>query len=254
MKKVFSILVVITLITSQIFAQKVSVDKKTGLVTVDGKESFYLTEKNKSFMQTDYALENLNHEELAYLKYEEVVWYSHRGNKSTSDYLMVFTKSGNQCYITNFNILTGIIKPIAKDIAAANLVQNGAISEAEERKFIVLHDGEIIKDATPIQPERTIVVSNATQAPINAEISLKDNKIYSNSELVGVFKRITEDSISTISVYNGNDVLVCKASHEDGNENADWNIQYDGKNSTILFNTAAPLEKLFKYLVEKGIL
>ena len=141
MKKFITLATVLAGLSLQVFAQKVEVDKKTGLVTVDDKEAFYLTPKNKSFMQSDYALENLNHEELAYLKYEEVVRYNSRGQKSTSDYLMVFTQSGNQCYLTDFSVITGILKPLAKSIAGANLVKDGKMAPNEEKKFLLLHNG-----------------------------------------------------------------------------------------------------------------
>lgn len=255
MKSILSALILCMAFVFQTYGQKVEVDKHTGLVKVDGQASFYLTEKNKSIMQNDFALENLEHKELAYLKYEDEVRYTSGGKRTSTRFLMVFTESGNQCYLSGFNIITGYIKPIAKSIAGANLVQNGAISDMEERKFIVLHNGTFVKEAAPVQAERTIVVNNAQ--PVNnvpAAISLKENKIYNHSELVGVFKRIAENGISTISVYNSNDVLVCTATHEDGNDNADWHIQYDGNTAAILFNTAAPLEKLFAYLAEKGIL
>jgi hypothetical protein len=255
MKSILSVLILSAAFVLPAHGQKVEVDKHTGLVKVDGKESFYLTEKNKSIMQSDFALENLDHKELAYLKNEDEVEYTSGGKKTSTRFLMVFTESGNQCYLTGFNLITGYIKPIAKRIAGANLVQDGAVSDMEERKFIVLHNGTFVKEAAPQQAERTIVVNNTRPANNTpAAISLRENKIYNNSELVGVFKRLVENGISTLSVYNSNDVLVCSATHEDGNENADWHIQYDGNTATILFNTAAPLEKLFAYLVEKGIL
>jgi len=255
MKYILSIFILCTAFAFQTHGQKVEVDKHTGLVKVNGKESFYLTEKNKSLMQNDFALENLDHKELAYLKYEDEVHYTSGGKKTSTRFLMVFTESGNQCYLDGFNIITGYIKPIAKRIAGANLVQDGAISDMEERKFIMLHNGTFVQEAAPQQAERTIVVNNTRpENNVRADISLKENKIYNNSELVGVFKRTAENGITTISVYNNNDVLICTATHEDGNDNADWNIQYDGNTATILFNAATPLEKLFAYLVEKSIL
>ncbi|HTN44937.1 MAG TPA: hypothetical protein VL098_01230 [Flavipsychrobacter sp.] len=255
MKKIILIVVAFLAINSSLRAQDVEVDKKTGLVKVEGQDAFYLTPKNKSMMQNDFALENLNHEELAYLKYEEGVRYTSSGEHSTTNFLMVFTKSGNQCYLTGFSLISGYMKPIAKKIAGANLVQNGVISLTEERKFIVLNNGTFVKESpTPVPTERVIVTSEQPRTHIIADIALKENKIYNNSELVGIFKRSMEGNINIISVYNNNDVLVCKATHEDGNDNADWNIQTEGKNTTLLYNNATPLEKLFKYLVEKAIL
>jgi hypothetical protein len=251
MKKILWAAVLLCLTAFGAMAQDVDVDKKTGLVKVDGADAFYLTAKNKTILHNDYSLENLNHEELAYLKYEQDVRYTDRGEKSVGNYRMVFTQTGNHCDLTEFSMITGIIKPIAKSIAAAQLVQNGAISLTEERKFIVLHNGAFARE--PIQ-RKPAAQKDQPVAHAPADISLKGNNIYNESELVGMYKITTDNGISTILVYNGNDVLVCKASHEDGNDNADWNIQSDGKNITILYNSMAPLEKLFKYLVEKNML
>ena len=247
-KYLFLIAACISLVVPAI-AQDVDVDKKTGLITVDGKEAFYLTPKNKTIMTSDYALENLQHEELAYLKYQEEGYGSH----SVTTYHMVFTKTGNQCILRGFTMLTGTMKPMAKKIAGANLVQNGAVSEAEERKFIVLHNGSFLTD--PNQPkEQARVVNNEPQRSAGpADITLKETNIYNNSELVGMFKRTVENDITTITVYNTSDAMVCKANHPNAGD-ADWSINADGKSVNILYNPAAPLEKLFKYLVEKGYL
>lgn len=241
----------------QVKAESVDVDKKTGLVKVDDKEAFFLVSKNASLMENDYSLQNLDHKELAYLKHQTGTRYNNNGTTSNvTEYLMVFTLTGNQCTLSGFNLLGGTIKPLAKMIAGANLVQNGEVSEVEERKFITLHYGSFVK-AAPTQPEKPIVVNASDNAPRNippADISLKETNIYNNSEMVGVFKHTVEGDVTTISVYNTMDALVCKATHQTDNPNADWTIVSEGRTATILYNPAAPLEKLFKYLVEKGIL
>lgn len=257
MKKLTTIIIAIFCFVSFAVGQNVDVDKKTGLVSVEGSAAFYLTPKNKSIMHSDFALENLNHEELAYLKYAEVTKYTRSGTTSgVTTFQMVFTKSGNQCTLEGFNLLGGIMKPIAKQIAGANLVKDGAISQAEERKFIVLNNGNFLINpyATTAPQERERFVNNEPQRSSGpADISLRETNIYNNSELVGVFKKMEEGNLTTISVYNSSDVMICKASHPN-NDNADWSILVDGKTTTILYNPAAPLEKLFKYLVEKGYL
>lgn len=229
-------------------AQDVDIDKNTGLVTVDGKETFYLTPKNKQLLESDYSLENLQHKELAYLKRTKI--------GSDLAYNMVFSVSGNQCLLTRFGTF-GTTKHLAKMIAGASLVQNNEVSEQEERKFIILHNGTFVKDPSVVQapPERAMPLAqpdNRSTQP--ADISVKENKIYNNSELVGIFKRASENGTTTISVYNANDAMICKATHTDGNDNADWNLTLDGRNVTLLYNTEKPLEKLFKYLAEKGYL
>jgi hypothetical protein len=236
-----------------LFAQEIDVDKKTGLVSIDDKDAFYLVPKSMGLLaENDYSLQNLDHKELAYLKHQDGTRYHSNGTTTTTnEYLMVFTKTGNQCVLKGFTLIGGTIRPMAKMIAAANLVQNGEVSETEERKFIILNKGSFVKN------ERVIVVNNNDNTPRNippADISLKETNIYNNSEMVGVFRRMEEGGITTISVYNNTDALVCKATHPSDNPNADWTIVADGKTATILYNSNAPLEKLFKYLVEKGIL
>ena len=251
-------LLLLTMSTST-FAQDVDVDKKTGLVTVDGTEAFYLTPKNKGIMSSDFALENLDHKELAYLKYTEGTKYTNNGTATTTMYHMVFTESGNQCMLTDFSLLTGVMKPLAKRIVAASLVKDGAVSQMEERKFVTLNRGSFVRDAanstsTNAAASRVQASDAPRSAAGPADISLKDPNIYNNSELVGMYKRTVDAGVTTISIYNASDALVAKASHPDGDENADWTIVADGKTATILYNPAAPLEKLFKYLVEKGYL
>ena len=241
----------------QLSAQSLDVDKKTGLVSLDDKDAFYLVPKSMGLMENDYSLQNLDHKELAYLKHQTATRYRNGSSSSVTEYLMVFTKTGNQCTLTGFSLIGGIIKPMAKMIAGANLVQNGEVSEEEERKFITLNHGSFVK-APSTQPEKAITVNTSNDnAPRNAgpaDISLKETNIYNNSEMVGVFKRTEETGVTTISVYNNTDALVGKATHPNDNPNADWTIVAEGKTATILYNSAAPLEKLFKYMVEKGIL
>lgn len=234
--------------TMRLLAQDVDVDKSTGMVTVDGKETFYLTPKNKQLLESDYSLENLQHKELAYLK--RVKW----GNDVA--YNMVFTVSGNQCTITGFGTFN-TTKHLAKKIAGASLVQNNIVSEQEERKFILLYHGTFVRDPAVVQAPPAQRQADAPVAARNigpADISVKDNKIYNNSELVGVFKRASENGFTVISVYNANDAMICKATHPDGKDDADWDLALDGKNVTLLYNAEKPLEKLFKYLAEKGYL
>jgi hypothetical protein len=234
--------------TTAMMAQDVDIDKKTSIVQVDGKDAFMLVPKNKQFMESDFSLQNLQQKELAYLKLTKY------GNEM--NYQMVFTKTGNQCMLTGFATI-GLTKRLAKMIGGANLVQGDTLSFEEERKFVLLHNGTFIKDpaGTPPPPqEQVIQVSNERRSAGPADISIKENKIYNNSEMVGIFKQTTDNGLTVINVYNNNDVMVCKATHPDADNNADWSLMLDGKAVTLLYNTATPFEKLFKYLAEKGYL
>ena len=129
------------------FAQRVDVDKKSGLITVDGKPSFYLMGKNRSLLSADYALENLQHQELAYLKVQQQQVYSPATNTTSTEsyYTMTFTKTGNSCELHGYTSFS-VFKSLAKTIAAARLVQNDDISVQEERKFIVINNGMFLQD------------------------------------------------------------------------------------------------------------
>ncbi|MEN9522510.1 MAG: hypothetical protein RL065_887 [Bacteroidota bacterium] len=254
-----SFLLFLTLTINAFAGDDIDVDKKTGLVKVNGKETFYLSAKNASIMGvSDFALENLEHKELAYLKKEEVRGW--RNGHETSDliYQMVFTKSGNQCTLTGVSALFGVIKPLAKQIAGANLVQNGEISQSEERKFIVLHNGSFFEKPAapaPVQAPTIIVTEKPVSKPsAPASIQLKDDKVYNNSEQVGIFKVSKDGDFDVIKIYNTADALVCTARHKSNDNNDDWKLQIDDKAATILYDSSNPLEKLMKYLVEKGIL
>ena len=227
-----------------LLAQDVDINKETNMIQVDGKDAFYLTPKNKQFIESDYSLENLQHKELAYLKIQKY--------GSNINYYMVFTKSGNQCTLTGFGTF-GVLKHLAKMIAGANLVQDNIVSETEERKFVILHGGTFIQSQVPAPPVERIS-NEPKRAAQPADIGIKGEKIYNNSELVGIFKQSSANGLTTISVYNANDAMVCKATHKDNNDNADWDLMLDGKAITLLYNPAASLEKLFKYLAEKGYL
>lgn len=75
--------------------------------------------------------------------------------------------------------------------------------------------------------------------------------------MIGSFKKSTgADNITSISVYNKDDSKIATATHNDADPNADWELipAADNKSIQLLYNTTTPLEKLFKYLAEKGFL
>lgn len=146
-KTLLSLAVLLLAGLNHAFAQRVDVDKKTGLITVDGKPSFYLSGRNRVMFQADYALENLQHQELAYLKALQQPVYSPVTNTTTTEtfYNMTFTRSGNSCELHGYTSFS-IFKSLAKTIAAARLVQNNDISIQEERKFIMMNNGVFLQD------------------------------------------------------------------------------------------------------------
>lgn len=114
---------------------------------MDGRPSFYLTGKNRSLFLADYALENLQHRELAYLKaLQAQVFNPATGYTSTQTYYsMTFSQTGNYCEIHEFSSLS-FFKSLAKTIAAARLVENDAITRQAEEKFVVMNGGTFLRD------------------------------------------------------------------------------------------------------------
>jgi hypothetical protein len=255
MKMIFSLVLFAAAATS--FAQDIIVDKKTGLVKVDGKDAFYLTPTNKTFLSKDLRLENINHKELAYIRTED-----HAPNRPGEGLTFTFSATGNYCDASDY-VSFNTSKTLARAIVAARLIVNDEISEEAERKFIVIHKGTFLKDPDAPRPaEVNVTVNNNTPAANNnasatppqpADILVKENRIYNNSELVGSFKKSVSGPLDVISVYSKDDTKVADAKHVTNDNNADWDIILaDGKKVTVLYNTTTPLEKLFKYLVEKG--
>ena len=146
MKKLLLALLVLLTGISSSFAQRVDADKKTGLITVDGRPSFYLTGKNRALFTADFSLENLQRQELAYLKaLQRQVFNPSTGYTTQTYYSVTFSQSGNYCEIYDFSSLS-YFKSLAKTIAAAGLVQNNTISQPAEQKFIVMYNGVFLRD------------------------------------------------------------------------------------------------------------
>jgi hypothetical protein len=259
----FASLFMCLLVALNITAQDVSLDKKTDLVTVDGKPSFYIfiTQK-RGLGVSDYSLQNLEKKELASfspIKGDVYNNITHRYDETT--YLqIVFSKTGNSAVIKELNAF-GVQKSLAKTVAKALLVKDNDIDAEAERNFIVKLKGVFLKD--PNAPQINVTVnapptnaSTNTPPSVPADISIKANNIYNNSELAGSFKKsISADSVLTIITYNKKDEKVATATYTYKNPDADWVVMFaDGVKSSVLYNTNTPLEKLFKYFWEKGLL
>jgi hypothetical protein len=258
MKKILISLSFITLTISLYAKGAVDIDKKTGLVSSDGVSLFYLVAKNTQLFTSDYSLENLDHQELAYLKRIETPVYRNGSRANDVSYQMVFGKTGNSCYINDgFGTFVSASKNLARVIHGAGLVHDNAISFESERKFVLLHNGLFMNDPRNNGDQAPIKVTSieAPKIPIKtADIFIKESKIYNHSELVGLYKMNSENGLDVVKVYNSMDVMVCTATHATGNNNDDWHLKMEDKQSTILYSPNDALEKLFKYLAEQGAL
>ena len=251
MKKKFSVIILFLLFVKASLGQDVDLDKKTGLVKVDGKESFLLIAQS-SFLggigNTDYSLQNLQKEELAYLKYK-TERSSNPNVQSRSYYTITFLKSGDFCNIMNFTSLS-VMKSLAKAIAGAGLVVNNAIDPVAEWNYVVMNNG-IVRDpnSKPVvvnvnveQEQKPVPVLNAA-----AEIAIKENKIYNHSEQIGVYKSGTMGVFNTVQVYKSDGTKIAEAKRQPGGDD-DWTVTKPGsvQELNILYDNTSPLEKLFK--------
>ncbi|MES2850711.1 MAG: hypothetical protein V4685_16750 [Bacteroidota bacterium] len=183
-------------------------------------------------------------------KVEDLPW-SERGSHIGTYFRLTFNETANTANI--FPESFSVPKQMAKLIVNSHLLIDNKINPKSERAFILSNNGTINKEPQPI----TVVVNTASATNNTADILVKDNKIYNNSELIGSFKKSTDtNNITTISIYNKDDSKIADATHSDADANADWNLTTtaDGKTTQLLYNSSTPLEKLFKYLAEKGFL
>jgi hypothetical protein len=256
MRKIILLLITFCF-TNLIIAQSVDIDKSTGLVKVDDKDCFYLIKTNKTFLTTDFSLQNLNKEELAYLKSVDVntLPWDERGNHQGQFLRMTFISTTNTLNI--FPDAFDGIKQLAKRIAKAKLIVDNQIDPKAERIYVVSNNGKIFKEPTsPVQ----VVINNTTPnaGTIAAKISIKANNIYNNDELVGTFKKTTDSATNVLylSVYNKDGVKAIIAKRQNNVKDADWEITVAATNKTnqVLYSEENPLEKLFKYLIEKSLL
>lgn len=256
--KIARLLALFLFFAATAWAQKVEVDKKSGLVTVDGQASFYLIPKKKVLWQSDYALENLDHRELAYLKVEQAEKWNNttRQYESASYYGITFSQSGNYCQIRDFNSLS-VVKSLAKEIAAARLVQNGDISPEAEQKFVVMHNGTFLRD--PNAAPAVVVNVGASQPAATgsippANISLSGEKIYNHDELIGSIRVKNDQGFTIVDIYNRTDAKVATARHKE-NSDEDWEVQLaTGNPVSLRYYSQDSAQRLLKFLVEKGYL
>jgi hypothetical protein len=252
--KIVYFVVMAFILNVNLMAQTVEVDKSTGLVKVDGTESFYLIKKNKILMSYDLSLQNLQNVELAYFLYKnpEELTYEERVRNPGAAFKITFIETGNTAIV--FPDAFAGVKAIAKMIVNGNWIKEGKIEPKAERTFVVSHNGKLYKDPN-VAPINVVVNNAATGNKVSADIEIKGNNIYNSGELVGTFKKNTdENSLTTVSIYNKDETKIATATHKDNDAATDWNVTLlaDNKSTQILYNSATPLEKLFKYFVEKA--
>jgi hypothetical protein len=287
----FSFLLLFSAITSS-FAQKVTFDKKTGLISVNGAPSFYLIGRQRAVFQADFSLENLQHRELAYLKVlQQRIFSPIYGFTTETFYVMNFTESGNYCEIHGLPGFS-MFKALGREIVAARLVQGDRILPQAEQHFIRVNGGRFRNErngnrgnddrynnrtadddrynnrgddrnngysrATPDDKQANQKGNNSNQAndpPLPAKVSIEHDRIYDNDAWIGTYTQSVGQAKGAITLIIKDTENKKVATAKRTNENADWRITLpDDTTFTLKFNKESPLVSLFTSLVERQYL
>ncbi len=266
MKKIFSILVFLFSVTIA-FADGLKIDKE-GLVTNDGVSLFYLVKKNSTFLSSDFSWQNLQHQEVAYLRLGKGE-YNYNTNSNQMVYNATFAKTGSTCTINNFTSLS-VQKSLARTLSQTEIINaDGSVNFEKERTFVLSYNGRYFapKDATMDNRNDNVIVvenrtnnaviasntSNSSNAPAS-NLLLKNNKIYLNKELFGNYEMQTADGHTMVTIVSTEGVKTVEAKHEKNAEEWQLTNLLTNKKTSIIYTEAEPLQDLIMYCINKKIL
>jgi hypothetical protein len=255
-KKIYTIIIICLLLQIAAIAQTIKI-AKDGLVNVNGEDKFYLIKENAILGVGDFRWQNLNHQDLAFLKYTPN-YYNTYNNRSSAAYTMVMTQSGNSCIIDQFNSLS-MHKSIAKELYNSGMYSNGQIVDNMERTFIIAHYGLYISRpnnatiAEPVisyndEPKKMLEVADAKSFDITALI-IKNSKIFYQQKKKAEYVSTTVDNTTTLTFTNTDGKQSCIATYIKGSD--EWSIKnlLTGQTEKILYNEAEPLQDLAQYCI-----
>jgi hypothetical protein len=237
-------------------AQKINIDKD-GLVEVDGKNQFYLVKKNAVFGIGDFSWQNLNHEEIGFLKFGN----SNSPNGSASNYLLVMTASASSAIISNFSSLS-YHKSLARTLFNSEMLRaDGTVDHLKERTFVISYFGRFYEMPNAVNNHTDNTNSNSTLDPANHQPSnaapsliLKNNKIFFNKKLLGTYalKVVDKNTLVTISNTETKEMII--ANYTQGND--EWELQnkINNTNIKVFYNELEPLQDLIQYCIQEKIL
>jgi len=236
----------------------VDVDKK-GLVTVNGKKAFYMISKSVVPWESDYAVENLGHEQIAYFKLAKGYRYANniKSHQEVQYYVLSFN-SGAHCEIRDYlKNSKSIIKSLAMILVNSGLICDGKINDAGIEKFVTARNGFMTADKgdTTKPAFGNSAVPHKDGDPLNGVISMKDVVIYYDQQIIGTYNKTDIDTdFVLIQVYSVNKNKVAEVTRE--NTEQYWRIitVVDQKKETLLYNKKEPLPELFRYLLKKSYL
>lgn len=261
MKKGLVTIIVLCISTSVVFAQnKAGVTiNKDGLVTASGKKVFYLVSKSDVPWESDYALEDMQHRQLAYFKFAKGYHYTSNSNThlEVQYYKLTFTKDGAHCEVRDYMKYGNTIsKALATVIVNAKLVKNGSIDAAAEKKFVLANNGFMTpaKEDTSTGISNSAVPHNDTDS-LNGTILLKDGFIYYEQQIIGTYKKTDIDTdLVSVQVFSVSRNKVAEVTHVSGE--AEWRVVtvVDQERVQVPYDKSNPLKELFRYLLKKRYL
>ncbi len=134
------------------FAQQVNY--RDDIIYLD--EQPYAIMKKSGGMMSDYSVRTLDNKEVMMVHFD-------KGDGGSLKYLATFTASGMQVFLKND---FGFGKKLAKEVVENNLIKNGALNPAGERRFLMSHSsaaGEVIVNDNPPPPAYKTTTYNSAQ-------------------------------------------------------------------------------------------
>jgi hypothetical protein len=196
MKFLFVLHFLFLLITTGLFAQNVSYQNET----IYADDQPYAIMKKTGGFVPDYSVRTLDNKEIMIVHFD-------KGDGGTMMYLATFIGSGMQAFMKND---LGFGKKLAKEIVENNLIKNGDLNPAGEKRFLMLHSaasGQVVVDDN--SPPQTLPTNGSaktryeeqqqdTYVPVNAYNSAPQ------AETDGRISRTSQYSGDRDSYHSGN--------------------------------------------------
>jgi hypothetical protein len=242
-------------------AQRIDVDRKSGLVTIDGREYCYIVPASKGSVK-QFNVQNLLHQDLIFVSENEAKQYNRESQTfEGDDYRLVFLGTHNWATANSGGFGYNNYQKIARMLFRERLLEGNAVVPESERLFIRARHGIFV---TRIEPGTIAIQPNTATVPVKSETRLdeigaaesvpahylKDDKFYTGTRAIGSFTR-SKTGPETVNIYSTDDTKVASAVHN-GDE---WTLSTsDGKRVTLRYYSNSTIERLFEYLISKGYL
>ena len=245
------------------FAQGQKVMLRKDTVKVDGVPYCLLVKKRVGPTSFDYSFRSLQNVELIYMKFD--VNASTEMGGSAMNYLVTYTidfKSLSKKVLYN--------KPMNAKKAATLVVKNklladNALDKTAVEAFVNKLNGSTAQPSGQAQTAtstnsiagqtQTPVIPDSKTLPSSSGISLNDNRIYLQQEVIGKYASTTANGMQTMAIYfnNGDKLASCTAPVASPTE---WLVEVltEGKKYPVFYDAQQPLEQLVQWFIDKNYL